>query len=228
MDLAEVALGDGTTSVLLRRPGTPPAAHSALGLTFLATKAKVSDKKPTPDSFLQQLVEWGKNAPEGIFADNATSNDDVYPNFVKELGPYGDIVHRRACMLEVMRVLAGFESSWNWGEGIDQSKPEKLKKNSRATEAGAWQVSLDAVGNGNDLKTLLVGRGLDPTDAGAFQNAMKTDHPLAMEFIARLLRHTCHHNGPLFSHLVNGQLNETVHKWLNRDAVKEFQRLLTT
>ncbi len=44
---------------------------------------------------------------------------------------------------------------------------------------------------------------------------MKQDHPLAMEYIARLLRRTVEHNGPVKRHEID--------VWLRRDAVAEFQ-----
>src|SRR4051794_5931162 len=47
---------------------------------------------------------------------------------------------------------------------------------------------------------------------------MKRDHPLAMECIARLLRRTVNHNGPVKRHEID--------EWLRRDAVEEFQTLL--
>jgi hypothetical protein len=50
--------------------------------------------------------------------------------------------------------------------------------------------------------------------------AMKHDHPLSMEFIARLLRHTTAHNGPVRRHEID--------PWLRRDSVKEFQSMITT
>ena len=47
---------------------------------------------------------------------------------------------------------------------------------------------------------------------------MKSDHPLAMEYIARLLRHTIDANGPVKRHEID--------QWLRRDAVAEFETLL--
>jgi hypothetical protein len=55
-------------------------------------------------------------------------------------------------------------------------------------------------------------------DGDAFQKAMKQDHPLAMEYIARLLRRTVNHNGPVKRHEIDA--------WLRKDAVAEFQALL--
>ena len=55
-------------------------------------------------------------------------------------------------------------------------------------------------------------------DATQFQKAMKHNHPLAMEYIARLLRRTTHHNGPVLRHEID--------PWLRHDAVEEFRRLV--
>jgi hypothetical protein len=47
---------------------------------------------------------------------------------------------------------------------------------------------------------------------------MKSDHRLAMEYIARLLRHSVTHNGPVGGHHID--------VWLKRDAVDEFMSYL--
>jgi hypothetical protein len=47
---------------------------------------------------------------------------------------------------------------------------------------------------------------------------MKQDHQLAMEYVARLLRRTVNHHGPVKRHEIDA--------WLRRDAVMEFQALL--
>src|SRR5437868_10214862 len=88
-------------------------------MAFDATRQPVSNRGVPPDSFLDELVAWGKIAPDEIFAPN--SNKDVYSNVVGVLGPWEDLRHRRAVMLEVMRVLAGFESSWDWNAGDRKS-----------------------------------------------------------------------------------------------------------
>jgi hypothetical protein len=118
-------------------------------------------------------------------------------------------------MLEVMRVLAGFESSWRWGEGVDVTNP---KSNTPTTaEAGAWQVSADSMAFGQDLRDLVLKKA-GAVDGVTFQRAMKQDHKLAMEYIARLLRHTVGHNGPV--------RDQRIHPYLKRDAVQEFQALM--
>jgi hypothetical protein len=199
-------------------------------MKFTAAKQHVFNRGVAPDDFLNQLVAWGKTAPEAIFADQPGNEKDIYASVTEELGPFGDILHRKACMLEVMRVLAGFESSWNWNEGIAASREsEDTPENS---EAGAWQVSADSVRLGQDLKDL-VNREVGTLNGVAFQRAMKAKHPLAMEYIARLMRHTRKQNGPLykanersiFKPALQGK-EQSIYPWLRRDAVAEFQSLI--
>lgn len=182
-------------------------------MAYTATKHRVLNRGVPPDSFLDELVAWGRTAPDDIFF--PSHHRDVYSNVVAVLGPWQGLLHRRAAMLEIMRVLAGFESSWNWNEGADASNPKSVKPTTM--EAGAWQVSADSMGWGPELKALVHGAagslsGID------FQRAMKQDHTLAMEYIARLLRRTVAHNGPVLRHEIDA--------WLRTDAVTEFQALL--
>jgi len=182
-------------------------------MAFHATKQKVLNRGVPPDSFLDELVAWGRTAPDEIFAPNA--NADVYSNVVGVLGPWQGIQHRRAAMLEVMRVLAGFESSWDWNAGVDTTNPTSTTPDT--IEAGAWQVSANSMAFGQELKDLVLNK-VGSLDGDDFQQAMKRDHPLAMEYIARLLRRTVNHNGPVKRHEID--------PWLRRDAVVEFQALL--
>jgi hypothetical protein len=167
-------------------------------MKYTATKQHVFNRGVPPNDFLDELVAWGKSAPDEIFEHNAFS--DIYSSIFNTLGPWESIRHRRAVMLEVMRVLAGFESSWKWNEGRD-----------------AWQVSANAMNFGQELKDLVLAQ-VGTLDGNAFQKAMKSNHPLAMEFIARLLRRTTRHNGPVARHEID--------RWLRRDAVAEFRTLL--
>jgi hypothetical protein len=182
-------------------------------MAFHATKQKVFNRGIPPDDFLNQLVNWGKNAPDEIFVRN--NNSDIYSDIDGILGPWEDLLHRRAAMLEVMRVLAGFESSWNWNADVDTTNPES--NTPETMEAGAFQVSADSMNFGQELKDLVHAKvgSLDPT---AFRNAMKQDHPLAMEYVARLLRRTINHHGPIKHHEID--------EWLRRDAVAEFRSLV--
>jgi hypothetical protein len=180
---------------------------------YKATKQQVSNRGIPPDNFLDELVAWGRTASDDIFIPNTAS--DVYTSVFGVLGPYKDLTYRRAVMLEVMRVLAGFESSWTWTQGIDDNKTEA--KIPSTTEAGAWQVSSNSMVWGPELRNLVVTKaGAD--DPETFQQAMKQNHLLAMEYIARLLRRTVAANGPVLRHEID--------TWVRKDAVAEFLELM--
>lgn len=180
---------------------------------FRATKQHVFNRGIPPDDFLAQLVTWGKQAPDEIFVENSFS--DIYSSVKNTLGPWRDLSHRRAALLEVMRVLAGFESSWDWNEGRDNTNPTSVTPDT--IEAGAWQVSANSMNFGQELKDLVL-REVGTLDGNDFQKAMKENHLLAMEYIARLLRRTVRHNGPVLRHEID--------PWLRRDAVDEFEVLV--
>jgi hypothetical protein len=182
-------------------------------MAYKATKQRVHNRGVPPDGFLDQLVAWGKTAPDDIFLRNGAK--DIYSSVFHSLGPWRDLRHRRCAMLEVMRVLAGFESSWNWNEGRDTSNPTSVTPDT--IEAGAWQVSANSMGFGPELKALVQVR-VGSLNGNDFQRAMKQNHPLAMEYIARLLRRTVNHNGPVKRHEID--------QWLHKDAVSEFHALL--
>jgi hypothetical protein len=182
-------------------------------MAFQATKQSVSNRGVPPDSFLDQLVDWGKAAPDEIFEPN--ERHDIYSNVVGVLGPWENLQHRRAAMLEVMRVLAGFESSWHFDAGVDTTNPDS--DTPETMEAGAFQVSANSMAFGPELKALVLAKA-GSTEPLQFQAAMKADHPLAMEYIARLLRRTVDHNGPVKRHEID--------EFLRRDAVAEFRTLL--
>jgi hypothetical protein len=185
-------------------------------MTFNATRQSVKGDKP-PIEFLEELVAWEKGAPDEIFAPNASFHDDIYDSVLDRLGPWEGITHRRAVMLEVLRVLAGFESSWNWKEGRDTTNPTSITPDT--IEAGAWQVSANSMAFGQELKDLVRAKvGL--LDGNAFQRAMKENHLLAIEYAARLLRRTTRHNGPVH--------RREIHPFLSKDAVAEFQALVGT
>src|SRR6266699_3954499 len=133
-------------------------------MAFDATQQPVSNRGVPPDSFLDELVAWGKIAPDEIFAPN--SNKDVYSNVVGVLGPWEDLRHRRAVMLEVMRVLAGFESSWKWNEGRDTTNETSVTP--ETIEAGAWQVSANSMNFGQELKDLVLAK-VGTLEGNAFQ-----------------------------------------------------------
>lgn len=180
---------------------------------YNATKQHVKNRGIPSDAFLDELIAWGKSAPDEIFAPNNAS--DVYSSVKNTLGPWNGLPHRRAVMLEVMRVLGGFESSWHWNAGRDVTNSTSVTP--ETIEAGLWQVSANAMNFGQELKDLVRSK-VGSLDGNAFQAAMKQDHELAMEFIGRLLRRTTRHNGPVLRHEIDA--------WLRRDAVEEFLTFL--
>ncbi|WP_295525891.1 M15 family metallopeptidase [uncultured Pseudacidovorax sp.] len=182
-------------------------------MAYTATKQHVYNRGIAPDAFLDELIAWGKEAPEEIFAPNAYS--DIYSSVKNTLGPWQSNDHRRAVMLEVLRVLGGFESSWRWDAGPDTTNP--ASNTPLTEEAGLWQVSADSMALGPELKQLAQ-QAAGSTDPLAFQQAMKANHRFAIEYTARLLRRTTHHHGPVRDHKIDA--------WLRKDAVQEFMRLL--
>jgi hypothetical protein len=182
-------------------------------MSYTATKQHVANRGVPPDDFLDQLVVWGKRSSDDIFAPNAFS--DIFSSVSNTLGPWQGTAHRRAVMLEVLRVLAGFESSWNWNEGRDTTNVTSVTPDT--IEAGAWQVSANAMNFGQELADLVLAN-VGTLDGNHFQRVMKENHLLAMEFVARLLRRTTHHHSPVLYHQID--------PWLRRDAVTEFQALM--
>lgn len=182
-------------------------------LLVRATKTPVKNRGEPPDSFLNELIAWGKSAPNELFVPRKDDHGqtDIYSSVKPELGPWRSLLHRRAAMLEVMRVLAGFESSWKWNEGVDVTNKTSMT-HVTGQETGAWQVSFDSRGFGQDL------RDVSPSTPGEFIREMKSNHGLAMEYIARLLRHTIRHNGPT--------LRKEINPWLNPASVAEFETFL--
>ncbi len=186
-----------------------------------AIKSKVKNRGIAPDSFLTELVEWGRIAADQIFAPisnrNAPGKDpDIYAQILPLLGPWINLLHRRAAMLEVMRVHAGFESSWHWNEGVDVTNQTSLT-HLEGQETGIFQVSFDSTHiAGGAMKPFAVEHGIGTV--GSFIPEMKSNHKLALEYYARLVRVNIKWAGPLVRHEID--------PWLSRAAVTEFQGLL--
>lgn len=199
-------------------------------MKFQATLAPVHNRGTPSMDFLTELVVWGRCADEIIFAQNNVS--DIYSKVKAELGPWESPLHRRAVMLEVMRVLAGFESSWNWNEGVDTSKSNK--NTNENAETGAWQFSYGIRHIATEFDELFLFNGIQ--DGVTFQRVVKENHFLAMETEARLLRYTTKENGPLYKGIERKKTwpkrpelwvaEESIYPWLSRAAVSEFQKLL--
>lgn len=175
---------------------------------YKACLKKVRGSSPPP-SFLDELVDWASYAPDVIFI--STAKNDIYSNVLTDLGPYTSTLHRKAVMLEVLRVLAGHESTWHWNQGVDKDKDEIPTPENE--ETGAFQVSWDGMGNDASLKDF-VKKTFGKTDTKTFITNMKTNHKFAIEYAARLFMVTITANGPLGRH--------KFHHELSRDAVDEF------
>lgn len=199
---------------------------------YAACLARVHNRRDVPPAFLDEMIDWARTAPDELFAKN--NRFDIYSKVSNELGPYERDLQRRAVMLEVLRVLAGFESSWNWNEGIDTSRASSdTPENS---EAGAWQTSYDARKLAPELKGFLEQRKI--RNGIQFQQEMKSNHPLAMHFVSLLLRFNTKHNGPLYKGDERPATwpdrpklwaaEESIYPWLSRAAVTEFQAHLNT
>lgn len=181
--------------------------------TFIECRAEVFNRGKPPVSFLNELVDWGITAPDEIFAQNP--NNDVYSHVKTELGPWIDLNHRKAVMLEVLRVLAGFESSWDWNAGRDVSNPSS---NQPCTEeAGILQCSGNSMNFDPSLKALLLSVS-GHSDCDTFRQVSKQNHVFALEYTARLLRFTVDHHGPL--------KRREVHSWISRSAVEDLKHFL--
>lgn len=190
-------------------------------MTFFATKARVSNRGVPPDSFLTELVEWGRKAPEEIFAPN-NDPEDVFTRIAPILGPWTSRFHRRCGLLELLRCLAGFESSWKWNEGVDTTNQTSMR-NIEGRETGIFQVSFDSLrlddskNTGDDLHQCVM-KYCGALDIHKFLDLMKSNHTFALEYGARLLRNNFYWDGPVKRHEID--------PWLSRASVAEFQTLL--
>jgi hypothetical protein len=165
-------------------------------MNYRATKQPVLNRGVPSDDFLTALVNFGKTASDDLFAQNA--NYDIYSVIAGTLGPWTGMLNRRAAMLEAMRVHAGFESSWNWTEGVDTTNAASME-NLRGQETGVFQVSADSMGLDPSLNDYIVAQ-LGTDDSQTFIDAMKQNHALAIEYYARLVRISVDWAGPLISH----------------------------
>jgi hypothetical protein len=185
-------------------------------MDFVSTKVRVKNRGVPPDGFLTELVQWGRNALDEIFAPN-DEPDDIYATIKLVLGPWTNLLHRRAVMLEVMRVHAGMESSWNWNEGVDTTNKTSMA-NKTGQETGIFQVSFDSEWI-EHAKMKSFAEANDISTADKFIPRMKADHNLAFEYYARLVRINIRWAGPIVRHEID--------PWLSRAAVAEFQTLLS-
>lgn len=183
-------------------------------MIYKALLSKVKNRGTPPVAFLDTLIAWAKTADDEIFAPNAEKNDVM--NVLKPiLGPWTDALSRKCAMLELLRVLAGFESSWRWDEGVDLTNLRSQSK-IECEETGIFQVSYDSVAHSDDLRAFLISNGVQ--NAHQFIEAMKKDHFLAIEYAARLLRVSYKWDGPIRDHKIDS--------YLSKAAMAEFRSIL--
>src|SRR5260370_12768459 len=111
-------------------------------MKFVACKAKVSNRGVPPDSVLTEFIEWGAIAADEIFAPSPNPVD-IYADIEPILGPWVNLLHRRAAMIETMRVTAGFESSSKWRQCVDLTNRTSMT-HAAGQETGIFQVSFDS------------------------------------------------------------------------------------
>ncbi len=195
-------------------------------MNFHFAKQPVLNRGVPSDSFLTQLVEWAKTAPDEIFAPrkDEPGTSDIFNQLRPILGTktpdgrfvWDNLTHRKAALLEAMRVHAGFESSWNWNEGVDTTNQTSMR-NIRGQETGAWQVSFDSTDIHNGaMKSFAQQNGIGTPEE--FIKKMKNDHQLAMDYYGHLVRINTKWAGPILRHEFD--------RWLKRDAMAEFQVFL--
>jgi hypothetical protein len=181
--------------------------------TYNACHQAVSDQhRNPPNSFLDQLIDAINPLPDEVFAEN--DRHDIYSVMLGSLGFYTGLLHRKAVMCEVLRVQAGFESDWNWNAGVDITNDFSVH-HKEGEETGAFQVSWDSMQFDISLRECM-DRVAGGHDVPTFIDKMKSNHALAVEYCARLLR---------FNTTWYGTINDSkkVIAHVRRDAVAEFQ-----
>lgn len=184
---------------------------------YLACRKPINqDHNIVPKLFLDELIDAINPLPNAVFERN--DKHDIYSVMLGALGPYTDLLHRKAVMCEVLRVMAAFESDWNWKAGVDVGN-EYSKHHKEGEETGAFQVSWDSLVFDKSLKDCL-DRLAGEHNVTTFITQMKSNHALAVEYCARLLR---------FNTTWCGTINHAsmVMAHVRRDAVEEFKGFLT-
>lgn len=189
-----------------------------------ACKSRVHNRGTPPTWFLDEVLAWGKVASDKHFEANAVY--DIYSSVKPQLGPYKNNKHRRAVMLESLRVLGGFESSWRHTAGVDTTNATSMA-NKCGEEAGIFQTSQNATYFGTDLKFMQIDMCKDYTQKTICLNFIacskdspgnKANRKFVYDFTSLLLRRTVNHHGPV--------KRKEIHKWLSRACVAEFESKL--
>ena len=199
---------------------------------YPAIFSKVHNRGIPPGSFIETLVYAIRKLPDNVFGTDYRSKteDDIYSwlhkhGIISEL-VNKDIVRRRAIMCEVLRVLGGFESSWDWKEGRDVTNASSNKP--ETTEAGIFQCSANSINFDASLVACFnwyayvyeKPEWVDMKKSGfSFQWMSKNVPGYAIEHCTRLLRFTIRHHGPI--------LRGEIFPWISLDGIREFESLLS-
>lgn len=203
---------------------------------YTASKVEIFNRGVPSDSFIDEILTCIRLLPDKFFAVN--KNFDIYSKTFLELGPWENLLHRKAGIAHILIVLGMFESSGNWKEGVDSSRRTATTKEN--AEAGAWQESWDARRLDSTLAEFLQNNSI--TNGVEFQQRMKTDHCFAVAFTILLLRIDIKD----YSRIANGPIRkgkerektwpdrprlwkaeESIYPWLSRLAVKEIMKFLS-
>jgi len=201
-------IGETTTK---KTPNLIDELETKPGLTSCLTK--IHNRGKPPLAVVKDIISVVKGMPSAAFAVNDVY--DVYSSVAPQLGPYTSMKHRRAVMAEVLIVLAGYESSWNYKLGRDTMA---MNFSACTQEAGMFQTSGNSVNFGVDLMQLQYQKCINyagRTPCDKFITCTKNDKNLAIEWTARLLRHTVNHHGPL--------KRKEIHQWLRPECVKAIE-----
>jgi hypothetical protein len=197
---------------------------------FGILRDEVYNRGRPPAEFLNELIDWAISADDEVFTRN--ENFDIYSKIAADLGPWQSLRHRKAAMCEVLRVLGGFESSWNWNEGRDMSANNT---DHDTTEGGIFQCASNSMyffRNDPYIEEVFNKLGIrerGPQRSRRFLEVMKSDHEFAFEYTARLIRHTLNHHGPLKYYngrIYQGRRHDGVGDHVSRSAVNEFLSFL--
>lgn len=183
-------------------------------MSFNHTRRTFANHGPTPVSFLQDLLLWAETAPDEIFAPNNEPSDAF--NLLVPVGGWQSLAHRKATLLDAAVIHAGYESDWNWHEGVDVTNRTSMA-NKTGQETGPWEVSFDSE-NIHHAAMLPFAQSHDIANVDAFIPAMKTNKPLSCEYYFRLLRVSTAWAGPWNKGWVAAHISS--------EAVAEWQALL--
>jgi hypothetical protein len=161
-----------------------------------------NSKRGTPKKdVVEEIIEYVSEMPDSDFSVNAKY--DIYSHMAPKFSEYTKgIKKRRALMAAVLTNLAGWESTWDWNEGIDTTNISSTKSKC-SEEAGLLQTSGDAMNFDKSLVRLF------ESSCKAYTKGTKCDrfiacskdpganHRFTVIFTAMLLRHTTNHHGPI-------------------------------